>query len=150
MASQNRLDPFPTYRFSMTIGGINNVIQFQEISGIEVTTEVINYIECGLIDDKLRKIPGRTTGSNITIKRGITNGFDMWDWFQSAVGQDREVERVNASIIYYDSGYQEKKIMNFTDIWPCKYKGADLNADSDDIAFEEVEFVYEGLKLEGG
>lgn len=143
-----RLDPYPVHRFSMTIDGISSVIQFQDISGIEATTDVIKYLECGLIDAKMKKIPGRTTTSNITIKRGITDGDELWEWFQSVIGEDREVTRVNASITMYDTHHQKKKIYNLTDIWPCRYKSADLNASEDSVAFEEVEFVYEGVEIE--
>ena len=149
MADERLEDPFPTYRYVMTIGEIDEEIQFKEVSGLESTTEVIEYQEGGAVQQPLKKLPGRTKYTNITIKRGITSNLGLWEWYSSIVDNQRDgMERYDAIITLHDGNEGEEKVYNLSEIWPCRYKGPDLDAQGDDIAFEEIEFVCESLTIE--
>lgn len=149
MADDRLEDPFPTYRYIMTIDDIDDSIQFKEVSGLESTTEVIEYQESGDTQQPLKKLPGRTKYTNITIKRGITSNLGLWEWYSEIVDNARDgLTRVNAIITLRDGNEGEEKTYTLSEVWPCRYKGPDLDAQGDDIAFEEIEFVCESLEIE--
>ena len=61
---------YRSYQFFVEIDGVVNA-RFQEIGGIDATTDVTEYREGG---DLLgtRKLPGQTKHSNLSLKRGYT------------------------------------------------------------------------------
>lgn len=149
MADERLEDPFPTYRYVMTIDGLDETIQFKEVSGLESSTEVIEYQEGGETQQPLKKLPGRTKYTNLTIKRGITSDLGLWEWYSEVVDKDRDgLERRNAIITMRDGDEGEEKVYTLSEVWPCRYKGPDLDAQGDDVAFEEIEFVCEALEIE--
>jgi phage tail-like protein len=67
-----RVDPLNNYNFKVEIDGIQ-VGGFSEASGLESTVEVVEYREGGL-NNTVHKLPGKTTYSDIVLKRGTTGG----------------------------------------------------------------------------
>ena len=53
---------------------------FQSVSGLGLETEVIED------PTTVRKLPGRTKYSNITLKRGYTTDTGLYDWAMAGVG----------------------------------------------------------------
>lgn len=146
MADERR-DPFSGFNFRMEIDGVE-VAGFKEISGIESKTQVIEYSDGDDVNYTVRKIPGRTNYSNLIMKRGISDGIDLWDWYGSVVDQEREIERKTVTINLLDDSGEPQKVYNFYEVWPCRYKGPDLNATDDLLSIEEVEFVFEKVEIE--
>jgi len=143
----DRLDPFAGFNFRMEIDGIE-VAGFKEITGGEVKTAVIDYAEGDDVNYTVRKIPGRTNYTNITFKKGIVEGIDLWEWCNSIVDWEREIERKDITIQLLDNSGEPQKTYNLFSCWPCRYKGPDLNATDDVLAIEEVEFAFEKLEIE--
>jgi phage tail-like protein len=56
------------------VGDGLEAMQFQSVSGLGVETEVVED------PTTARKRPGRTTYSNITLKRGYTSDTELYDW----------------------------------------------------------------------
>src|SRR4051812_8930626 len=93
----DRNDPFPAFRFEirlddLTVGG------FSECSGLQLETEVQDYMEGGL-NTYILKFPSRTKQTNITLKRGIVDRT-MWNWYYDLTQGD--VQRRNGSIVVQD------------------------------------------------
>ena len=65
-----RVDPFRNFNFLVEIDGIAQA-SFTECSGLGSTTEVIENREGG-DNTTVRKLPGKTSYSDITLKWGIT------------------------------------------------------------------------------
>jgi len=146
MADERR-DPFAGFNFRLEIDGVE-VAGFKEISGMETKTQVIEYADGDDVNYTVRKVPGRTNYSNLIVKRGISEGTEIWEWYQTVIDQEREVERKNVTINLLDDSGEPQKTYNLFDVWPCRYKGADLNATDDQVAVEEIEFVFEKLEIE--
>jgi phage tail-like protein len=53
---------------------------FQSVSGLGVEIEVLDDTT------SVRKRPGRTKYSNITLKRGYVSNSELWDWAMAGVG----------------------------------------------------------------
>ncbi len=143
-----RRDPYAGFNFSMEIDGVE-VAGFKEISGLEMETSVIEYAE-GDTDEnqKLRLIPGRTKFSEVTCKRGIVEGLELWEWCMTVNDYPREIERKAITINLLDNEGEAQKTYTLFDAWPKKYSTGTLDATADDLAMEEVVFVFENLEIE--
>lgn len=89
------------------------------------------------------KISGIYKVGDITLKRGIVNDANLWNWYNS-VAQGK-TERKNGSIILADETGEEKVRWNFVNGWPSKWSGPALNATASDVAIEALEITHEGL-----
>lgn len=142
MATGDIPDPFGNYNFLVEIDGISRAA-FQEVSGFDSTIDVIEHREGGE-NTTLRKLPGMTKYSNITLKWGITDDMDLYTWHRQAV--QGQLERKNGSIVLLGRDGQEVARWNFIRAWPTKYDGPDLNAEGNDVAIEMLELAHEGLE----
>jgi phage tail-like protein len=144
MATGDRIDPYRGYNFKLEIDGINRN-GFRECSGLDATSDPIDYREG---DEKVytnRKLPGQTKYSNISLKMGKTDDKDLWEWRQKVI--DGKTERKNGSIILMNESGEEKVRWNFVKGWPTKWVGPSFNATANEVAIETIEIVHEGIKL---
>ncbi|GAB4196439.1 MAG: phage tail protein [Roseiflexaceae bacterium] len=142
----SRTDPLTGYHFYLEIDGITQA-QFRECSGLSTESQVIEYKEANKDGvTVIKKVPGVLKWDNITLKRGITDVMELWNW-RTQVEQGKVDEaRKNGSIVLYNQANTEVARWNFEAGWPTKISGPSLNAGSDDIAVEEVTIAHEGLK----
>jgi phage tail-like protein len=145
MPTGSRTDPFLNYNFKLEIDGIQKA-GFRECSGLDATTAVVTYREG---DEKVfttRKLPGQVTYSNISLKRGITDDKELYEWAKKFVdGKGTISERKNGSIVLLDTAGEEKLRWNFVSGWITKWSGPSFNATSNDVAIESVEIAHEGI-----
>ena len=127
-------DPYKNFRFLVEIDAIVQA-GFSDVSGYGSSVEVIEYREGG--DAALvRKLPGKTSYPDITLKWGITDSRELYDWHLTAV--NGQVERKNGSIILQDDLGQEKVRWNFFNAWASKYDGPDFSAKGNDVAIDTL------------
>ncbi|MEL6405427.1 MAG: phage tail protein [Chloroflexota bacterium] len=144
------IDPFRQYNFMLELGG-GIEAGFQEVSGIDATTDVIEYRE-GSQNMTVRKMPGLTKFSNVTLKRGITltESKALWTWMKQVMdgqgGGSTSVDRRNITISLYDDAGEKKVTWELVDAWPVKYTGPDFNATGNAVAIESLEIAHEGVK----
>jgi phage tail-like protein len=137
-----RVDPYRAYNFLVEIDGIAQG-SFTECTGLGSTTEVIENREGG---DNLtvRKLPGKTSYSDISLKWGLTDSTELWDWRQQIA--DGNVVRKNGSIVVFDlANSTEVARWNFVRAWPTKWEGASFSAKGNDIAIDTLVLAHEGL-----
>ena len=137
----DRQDPFMAFRFEVRIDDVSSG-GFSECSGLQLETEVEDYAEGGL-NTHLRRFPGRTKQTNLTLKRGIV-GRELHDWYVDLV--HGLVKFKNGSILVHDpSGGEVKMEWQFHHAFPCKWNGPDLNAAQSSVAVETLELCHHGL-----
>jgi phage tail-like protein len=136
-----RVDPYGNFNFLVEIDGITRAA-FQQASGFDSTIDVIEHREGGE-NTTPRKLPGMTKYSNISLKWGLTDDRDLYDWHRQAVLGN--VQRKNGSIILLDRQGNEKMRWNFVNAWPSKWDGPDFNAEGNDVAIETLELAHEGV-----
>lgn len=141
MATGDRKDPFRAYNFLVEIDGITRA-GFRECSGLDTTQDPIDYREGGE-PIHVRKLPGLVKFSNISLKRGITDDAELWEWRKKAM--EGKVERKNGSIILLDDTGAEKLRWNFVAGWPSKWTGPTFNATGNEVAIESLEIAHEGV-----
>ncbi len=137
-----RVDPFRGFNFLVELDGIAQA-SFTECTGLGSTTEVIENREGG-DNVTVRKLPGKTSYSDISLKWGMTASTELWEWRQQiTVGN---VVRKNGSIVVFDlANTTEVARWNVLRAWPSRFEGPALNARGTDIAINTLVLVHEGL-----
>lgn len=146
MSPATRVDPFLVQNFLVEIDGVTTAA-FSEVSGIDVSTDPIDYREGNATENAVRKLPGLNKFANITLKRGMTKDLSLWNWMQNTL--TGTVQRTSVSIVLLDEDRNPVWRWNLANAWPCKWAGPDLNAQSNDVAIETLEICYEGLSVSG-
>lgn len=137
-----RVDPYSNSRFLVEIDGITQA-GFSDCTGFGSNVEAVEYREGGDAPT-VRKLPGKVSYPDITLKWGITDSRELYDWHLSAV--NGQVQRKNGSIILMDSTGQEKMRWNFFGAWPSKWDGPDFSAKGNDVAIDTLTVTYERLE----
>jgi phage tail-like protein len=140
-----RDDPYKNFNFLVEIDGIN-VAAFCEVSGLVSTTEVIEYRNGSDRVNTVRKLPGLTKYENIVLRRGVTKDNQLWLW-RRAIEQGTP-DRRSGTIVLLDDERNPVKRWHFTEGWPAKFDGPDLNAKGNDVAIETLEIAHEGLTID--
>lgn len=137
-----RVDPYSSFNFRVEIDGIDRG-GFQEVSGLDTSQEATDYRE-GTDPLHSRKLPGLNTYSNISLKRGITDDAQLWEWRKKAM--DGKVERKTMSIVLMDDAGEEKLRWNLVAAWPSKWEGPAFSAAGNDVGIETLELAHEGVE----
>ncbi len=143
MAGTDRSDPLVGYHFGIEVQG---QIQgyFTECSGIGSEHQVIEHKVVGTGGQELViKVPGRLKWGDITLKRGVTNNMDLWNWRKMVEDGKVKDARRNGSVVMYDNELKEVGRWNFNNAWPTKISGPSPKADSNDIVLEELTITHE-------
>ena len=143
MPNRRNFDHIGNHNFKVEIEGVT-VAAFQEVGGLEVSTEVVEFQDGE--DLILRKRPGRTSYSNIILRRGYTATDELWLWMKAVI--DGRVERKSGSVILLADDASEIVRYNFYEAWPCRWKGFVLDGRGTGVAVEELEIATE--KIERG
>jgi phage tail-like protein len=141
--TSSRKDPYRSFNFLVEIEGLP-LAGFMECSGLESETEVIEYREGIEFPNTVRKLPGLTRYSNISLKRGVSKSKDLYDWRNSVI--NGLILRKNVDIVLLDDSRQEVARWSFQECWPCRMSGPAFNALEGTIAIEELVICHEGFK----
>jgi phage tail-like protein len=136
-----RNDPLRNFRFRLEIGGISEA-HFSEVTGFDITSDAIDYRE-GDEPTRVRKLPGLTKYGNVTLKRGITDSMDIYNWYRDIVAG--KIRRETIAIVVIDEAGDDKARFEITEAWPMKYDPMDLNAKGNDVSIETLELANEGV-----
>jgi phage tail-like protein len=144
MSPATRIDPYLVQNFLVEIDGVTNAA-FSEVSGIDVSIDVIDYREGNAIGSAVRKLPGLNKFANITLKRGMTQDLSLWTWMENNLGGN--VQRTSVSIVLLDQNRNPVWTWNLINAWPCRWSGPVLNAEGNDVAIETLEICYENIAV---
>ena len=141
-------DPLVGFHYAIEVQGVVTGY-FTECSGIGSEHEIIEH---KVVDQKgrelIQKIPGRLKWQDITLKRGITDNMDIWDWRDTVVEGKVEDARRNGSVIMFNQSLDEVARWNFQNAWPSKVSGPAMKSDSNEFGIEELVITHEGLYRE--
>jgi phage tail-like protein len=136
-------DPYLAYPYKLEIGGVAQG-HFSECSDLSLNTESIQYREAGS-NQIVRHIPGPVEYAAVTLKYGLTQSSEMWDWMMKVA--EGNVLRRSVSIVLLDNqGVSEVMRWNLVDAWPSEWQGAALNALEKGIAIESLTLVFDSLE----
>ncbi len=141
-------DAFTGLSFWVEIDGLE-IANFDECSQLSMETESYEYSEGGL-NTYTHKLPVRTKYANITLKRGLDPGGDLFKWYCDTMdwygeGSNGAHKRKNVTITLYNPAGKPVLKYHLRNAYPVKWSGADLKAAAGAVAVESIEFAHEGL-----
>lgn len=137
--------PIPKFHFQVEWGG--SKIGFTEVTGLDITTEVIQYRDGANPEYSKVKMPGQRTYSNITLKRGTFAGDnEFYKWFNTV--NLNKIERRDLTISLLNENHEPVVVWKVKNAWPSKVTPTDLNSDGNDVALESLELAHEGLTIQ--
>jgi phage tail-like protein len=142
--------PFTTFNFAVEINRGEEAsplvnAAFAECDGLEMSLEIKTIREGGANDRQIR-LNGPVAYGQLTLKRGMTDNFDLWTWFQDSVHDPRLRAEAEVVLLAAD-GTTERARFQLSRCVPVKVKAPQLNAKDGQIAIEELQIAYETLQL---
>lgn len=138
-----RIDPYRNSRFKVEIDGIQ-VASFSEATVPDSTTDPVEYRE-GLDPTTQRKLSGLTKYGNVTLKKGLTDSTDIYQWRKQIELIGAASARKNISLTLIDEEGNAKARWDIIEAWPTKYDPSDFNAKGSEVLIETLEIVHEGI-----
>lgn len=139
---------FGAYNFLLEVSGITKgqktiIGGFKGVSGLKSETEVIEFKQGN--DKVVRKKPGRTTFSNITLERGFTATDDLWLWRKNI--EDGIIDRRSGTLTVLDQDLKSIVAQyNFYESWVMSWEVPSMDSDSSAMAIEKIELCVEHLE----
>jgi phage tail-like protein len=150
MANDVAARPFTAFNFSVEISVDGDAplcdAAFSECDGLELSQEVKTIREGGNNGAQVR-CAGAATYGTLTLKRGMTDGFDLWDWFEQSI-EDPAVTADAEVVLYAEDGATPRVSFVLGGCRPLKLKAPALNAKDGMVAVEELQIAYATLRLE--
>lgn len=142
MPNRRPHDHIGQFNFKVEIEGVTQGA-FRNVEGLDSETEIVEYQDGD--DIILRKRPGRTKYSNVTLKRGYINTDELWQWRKKVI--EGKVERKSGSVILCADDGSEIMRYNFFEAWPKAWQGVRFDGNSQNVQIEEIELVIERLEM---
>jgi phage tail-like protein len=138
--------PVPKFRFSVDWGSIQSNIAFQEISGLDTETQIIEYRDSNSPVFSTVKMPGIAKFGNVTMKRGIFASDNLfWTWYSNI--KMNVIKRETVIIKLLDETGQTIVKWTLNNAWPTKITSTDLKSDGNEVAIDTIEIAHEGLTI---
>ena len=145
--------PFTSFNFQVEIevdnGTVSNPIcamMFSDVDGLEMNLEPKTIREGGRNTGPVHMAGGVGYGQ-LTLKRGMTANFDLWNWFEAVAAPGNGGLRGSADIVMLASNGSQQAQFRLTGCLPIKLKAPALNARDGLIAIEEMSILYELMTL---
>ncbi len=146
--AQGDVWPLPKFYFLVDIGS-QTKLPFQEVSGLDSETQVIEYRAGNNKVFSTIKMPGIVKFGNVTLKKGVfVKDNKFWEWYNKI--KMNTVERVPVTIQLLDEGGNATMTWTLANAWPTKITGTDLKSDGNEVAVETIEIAHEGLTVANG
>ena len=141
--------PFTAFSFSVEISKADDAAllcsaAFAECDGLEMTMEAKSIRQGGDNGRQIR-LSGPLNFAQLTLKRGMTANFDLWDWVDGVMA-DPSI-RANAEVVMLAPDGQERVRFLLDRCLPVKLKAPPLNAKDGMVAIEELQLAYESLSV---
>jgi phage tail-like protein len=135
------IHPLGVHSFVLKIPDIDTVGFFMHCSGLELTFDVFEYHEGGN-NDFVHRLPGSLRYPNLILSRGLTKEDTLLKWFW-ATSTGAERKEITLTLTTADAD----RTWTFTDAFPVRWTGPQIDADGSSIATETLEIAHTGLKL---
>ena len=152
MIADGSVRPFSAFNFEVRIRREGETAAlcggtFAECDGLDMSLDV-KTIRQGGDNRRQIRLAGPAAYGQLTLKRGMTQGFDLWKWFSDTL--DDPGLRADAEVVLFAAdGSTEQLRFALTRCLPIKLKTPPLNARDGVVAIEELQLAYETLSVRG-
>lgn len=148
----DRIAPYPAYNYLVNLNTPGLDPQkplggFSDVSGLSTEIHVSEYRDGNKTDAFVSKIPGSNKTNDVTLKRGIVNSKDLWDWIADTRKNGVTAKR-DVTITLRDEANKDVQIFKLFSTCPLKYTGPTLaGKGGGDVAMEELVLSVENLEV---
>jgi len=149
----DRTSPFGSYNFQVDLQSPGVDIDspfggFAEVSGLNTELTVAEYRNGNDAEPRVRKVSGIYKVGDVTLKRGILNSTDLWQWISQARTQSVKAQRV-VTITLRDEAGEPVESWKLRGCIPLKYSGPTLTGKGGgDVAMEELTLSVEAISFQ--
>ena len=138
---------WPLPKFHFQVKWDSQVMSFQEVSGLDIEAQPIEYRHGDSPEFSTVKMPGIKKCGNVTMKKGVFKSDNkFWDWFKQI--KMNVIKRIPVTISLLDEEGKATMVWTLANAWPTKITGTDLKSDGNEVAIESMEIAHEGLTIE--
>lgn len=147
----DRVTPYGAFNFLVNVNGPRGPEEplggFSDVSGIGTEITIAEYRNGNEPENRVRKVPGVHKVSDVTLKRGIVNSSDLWEWIDN-VRRNGPVAQRDVVITLRDEAGRDVEFWTLRGVVPMKYTGPTLAAKGGgDVAMEELVLSAEVLEF---
>lgn len=136
-------------KFNFEVKWDATVMHFQEVSGLDVEAQPIEYRSSNSPEFSVIKMPGLKKYGNVTLKKGIVpNNSQFAEWHNQITMNT--VKRTTMTITLQDESGAPTMTWTLSNAWPTKISSTDLKSESNDVAIDTMEIAHEGLTISIG
>ena len=140
---------WPLPKFHFQVKWDDTEVAFQEVSGLDVENQPIEYRAGNSPVFSTIKMPGLMKQGNITMKKGVfVKDNALFDWFAEI--NMNVIKRKALTISLLDESHAPTMVWKVTNAFPVKVQGTDLKAAGNEVAVESIEIAHEGITIENG
>jgi len=146
---QDNTWPLARFYFSVDITDVGDDLAFQEVSGLNLEAQQIEYRAGNSKVFSTVKMPGLLKSGNITLKKGVfAKDNRLWEWTSKI--KMNTIKRQTVVIKLLDEGGSPTMTWTLKNAWPAKLLSTDLKSDGNEVAVETLEIAHEGLEIQNG
>ncbi|MBT1451774.1 phage tail protein [Glaciecola sp. XM2] len=135
---------WPLPKFYFQVHWDDHVLSFEEVSGLDVEAQPIEYRAVNSAAFSSVGMPGLHRASNVTLKKGIMPAHMLDTLNQGALARN------NITITLLDERGSPTITWALHNAFVTKVTAQEYDADSDDVAVDTIEFAHEGLSVRAG
>jgi phage tail-like protein len=136
--------PLPKFRFQVKWD--DAVMSFQEVSGLDVEAQPLEYRHGDSPAFSVIKMPGIKKYSDVTMKKGVFKSDNkFWVWFEEI--KMNVIKRKAITIMLLDEAGGSTMVWKLANAWPTKITGTDLKSTGNEVAVETIVIAHEGLTI---
>lgn len=148
-SSEGATWPMPKFRFEVDLGTELKAVAFEEVSGMDVESQIIEYRKSNNPLFSTEKMPGIAKYGNITLKRGVfVNDNTFWNWHKEI--RMNTIKRRTILIKLLDETGKVTMTWQLNNAWPTKVTSTDLKSDGNEVAVDIIEIAHEQLIIMNG
>ena len=146
--ADGRTYPYGAFNFVVSFDNSTDAFGgFSDASGLSTDIKVAEYRNGTDALNHVRKVPGMHAVADVTLKRGIINSSNLWNWIEQ-VRRTGPAGKKTVKITLLDESAAAVQTWTLRGAIPMKYTGPTLAAKAGtDVAMEELVLSAEALDL---
>lgn len=144
MPTNERNDPYRNFRFKVEINGITLKGGFSDATIPDSSTEPVDYRE-GHEDPWQRKLSGLTKYGSLTLKKGLVDSMELYNWRKQVEQSGANKNRKDISLILVDEEGKDSCRWDILAAWPTKYSSSGFEAKGNAVMIETFELALEKI-----
>ena len=142
--------PYCRFNFLVDIGDGSDGVRagFQEIGPITTEVVVSEYRNGNSKENNVVKITGLNKSTDVILKRGVIGALDLYQWLDQVRNGDQAALRTVTIQLQNEDHTAVVQVWKLLRARVVKFTSGPFNAQSSDVAIEEIVLAYERLELE--